>query len=193
MTAPQVRLLAFAGSGRKDSINRRLLAAAVAIAKAQGAEVTVLDLKADTLPLYDGDLEAAGMPAKVLELKHLFAAHDGFLIASPEYNSFFTPLMKNTIDWLSRPAPAGTPEPLGGKTAAIFGTSPGALGGIRGLPYLRLLLSKLGVLVSPNELAVGNGGQAIGEDRLNDPKMQQALERVVGDLIRLTAARKAAL
>jgi NAD(P)H-dependent FMN reductase len=192
MTTPQVRLLAFAGSGRKDSINRRLLAAAVAIARAQGAEVTVLDLKSDTLPLYDGDLEAAGMPPKVIELKRLFAAHDGFLIASPEYNMFFTPLMKNTIDWLSRPAPAGTPEPLAGKTAAIFGTSPGALGGVRGLPFLRLLLSKLGVLVSPNELAVGNGGQAIGDDQLNDPKMQQALERVVGDLIGLTAARKAA-
>lgn len=162
MPACAVRLLAFAGSGREDSLNRRLLAAAVAIARAQGAEVTVLDLKADTLPLYDGDLEDAGLPPRVIELKHLFAAHDGFLIASPEYNSFFTPLMKNTIDWLSRPAPAGVPEPLSGRTAAICGTSPGALGGIRGLPYLRLLLSKLGVLVSPNELAVGNGGKAIG-------------------------------
>lgn len=192
MAAPSVRLLAFAGSGRKDSLNRRLLAAAVASAKAQGAEVTVLDLKADTLPLYDGDLEDAGMPPKVIELKRLFAAHDGWLVASPEYNSFFTPLMKNTIDWLSRPAPKEVPDPFAGKTAAIFGTSPGALGGIRALPFLRLLLSKMGVLVTPGDLAVGSGDQAIGDGRLNDPKMQEALDRLVGDLIRLTAARKAA-
>ncbi|MDS4013569.1 MAG: NAD(P)H-dependent oxidoreductase [Candidatus Accumulibacter sp.] len=191
MPVPTVRLLAFAGSGRKDSLNRRLLAAAVAIAQEQGAEVTLLDLKADTLPLYDGDLEAAGMPARVIELKHLFAAHDGFLIASPEYNSFFTPLLKNTIDWLSRPAPAGVPEALSGRTAAIFGASPGALGGIRGLPYVRLLLSRLGVLVSPNELAVGHAAKVIGDGKLDDPKLQQALAGVVGDLIRLTAARQA--
>jgi len=191
MPVPTVRLLAFAGSGRKDSLNRRLLAAAVAIAQEQGAEVTLLDLKADTLPLYDGDLEAAGMPARVIELKRLFAAHDGFLIASPEYNSFFTPLLKNTIDWLSRPAPAGVPEALSGRTAAIFGASPGVLGGIRGLPYVRLLLSRLGVLVSPNELAVGNAAKVIGDGKLDDPKLQQALAGVVGDLIRLTAARQA--
>ncbi|HMW62434.1 MAG TPA: NAD(P)H-dependent oxidoreductase [Accumulibacter sp.] len=191
MPASTVRLLAFAGSGRKDSLNRRLLAAAVAIAQAQGAEVTVLDLQADTLPLYDGDLEDAGLPARVIELKHLFAAHDGFLVASPEYNSFFTPLLKNTIDWLSRPAPAGVPEALSGRTAAIFGASPGALGGIRGLPYLRLLLSRLGVLVSPNELAVGNASQVIGNGKLDDPKLQQALAGVIGDLIRLTAAHRA--
>lgn len=185
MNSP-VKLLAFAGSGRHESLNRRLLAAAVASAREQGAEVTVLDLRADTLPLYDGDLEAAGLPPKVIELKRLFAAHDGLLIASPEYNMFCTPLMKNTIDWLPRPAPAGVPEPLAGKTAALLGTSPGAFGGLRALPFLRLLLAKLGVLVAPADLAVGNGAQAIGEGRLNDPKQQQALDKVVSGLIALT-------
>lgn len=189
MTTP-IKLLAFAGSGRRESLNRKLLAAAVASARRQGAEVTVLDLRADTLPLYDGDLEDAGMPPKVIELKRLFAAHDGLLIASPEYNMFFTPLFKNTIDWLSRPAPAGIPDPFAGKTAAIIATSSGGFGGLRALPYVRLLLSKLGVLVSPNELAVGNGQTAIGEAQLNDPKQQTLLDRVVGDLIRLTATQK---
>lgn len=190
MNSP-VKLLAFAGSGRRESLNRRLLAAAVASAREQGAEVTVLDLRADTLPLYDGDLEAAGLPPKVIELKRLFAAHDGLLIASPEYNMFCTPLMKNTIDWLSRPAPAGVPEPLAGKTAALLGTSPGAFGGLRALPFLRLLLAKLGVLVAPADLAVGNGAQAIGEGRLNDPKQQQALDQVVSGLIALTRSVRA--
>ena len=186
MNAP-VKLLAFAGSGRRDSINRKLLAAAVASARQQGAEVTVLDLRADTLPLYDGDLEEAGMPPKVIELKRLYAAHDGFLIASPEYNMFFTPLMKNTLDWLSRPAPAGVPDPFAGKVAAHIATSPGGFGGLRALPFLRLLLAKLGVLVSPVDLAVGNGGEAIGDHRLKDPKLQQALDKVVSELIRLCA------
>lgn len=185
-----VKLLAFAGSGRTNSLNRKLLKLAVASARAQGAEVTVFELQADTLPLYDGDLEATGMPPKVIELKRLFAAHDGLLIASPEYNMFFTPLLKNTLDWLSRPAPAGVPDPFADKTAALVATSPGGFGGIRALPFLRLLLSKLGVLVVPADLAVGFGETAIGDERLNDPKQQAALERVVSDLIHLTASRK---
>ena len=189
MTAP-IKLLAFAGSGRRDSLNRKLLAVAVASARQKGAEVTVLDLKSDTLPLYDGDLEAAGMPPKVIELKRLFAAHDGLLIASPEYNMFFSPLFKNTIDWLSRPAPADVPDPFAGKTAALLATSPGAIGGLRALPFVRLLLSKMGVLVAPAELAVGSGHTAIGEGQLIDPKQQAMLDRVVADLIRITTAQK---
>lgn len=192
MTAT-IKLLAFAGSGRADSLNRKLLAAAVSSARAQGAEVTVLDLRADTLPLYDGDLEAAGMPAKVGQLRALFAAHDGLLIASPEYNMFFTPLMKNTLDWLSRPAPAGVaawPEPFAGKAAVLIATSPGALGGLRALPYLRILLSKLGLTLVPGDLAVGTGDRAIGDGRLNDPRQQEALEQLVGQLIRLAGQLK---
>ena len=187
MTTP-IKLLAFAGSGRQNSLNRKLLAIAVASARAQGATVTVFDLKSETLPLYDGDLEDAGVPNSVVEAKKLFAAHDGFLIASPEYNMFFSPLLKNTLDWLSRPNPAGVdiPNPFSHKTAALLSTSPGAIGGLRALPFLRLLLSKLGVLVAPGELAVGAGDKAIGDGQLIDPKQQQVLEKVVTDLILLT-------
>lgn len=187
----EIKLLAFAGSARRDSLNRQLLNAAVASARNQGAEVTVLELKSDTLPLYDGELETNGLPAKVIDLKRLFAAHDGLLIASPEYNMFFSPLLKNTIDWLSRPAPTGVPNPLAGKTAALFSTSPGAFGGLRALPFVRLLLSKLGVLVAPGELAVGNGPAAIGDGVLSDEKQQQALDKVVAELIALTRNVKA--
>jgi chromate reductase, NAD(P)H dehydrogenase (quinone) len=185
-----IKLLAFAGSARRDSLNRKLLAAAVESARSQGAEVTVFELRTDTLPLYDGDLETAGLPASVVEAKRLFAAHDGFLIASPEYNMFFTPLFKNTIDWLSRPAPAEVPSPFAGKTAALLSASPGAYGGMRALPFVRLLLSKLGIMITSSDLAVGAGHSAIGDGKLNDPKQQQALDKVVAELIALTRSLK---
>jgi chromate reductase, NAD(P)H dehydrogenase (quinone) len=192
-TSMPVKLLALCGSARRESCNRRLLAAAVAAARAAGAEITELDLRADLLPLYDGDLEAQhGLPAAARELKQVFAAHDGFLIASPEYNGFFSPLLKNTLDWVSRPAADLPAPPYAGKTAALLAASPGALGGIRGLPHLRLLLSNLGVTVSPAQMALGRTDQAFAADgRLADPAQQATLEKTVADLIRLTKALKA--
>ena len=186
-----VRLLAFCGSARKESVNRRLLAAAVRAARAAGASVTELDLRSDLLPIYDGDLEALqGLPAAALGLKAQFAAHDGFLIASPEYNGFFSPLLKNTLDWVSRPAP-DTPAPYAGKAAGLLAASPGALGGIRCLPHLRLLLTNLGVTVSPAQLALGHADTAFaGDGRLVDSQQQKSLDKLVADLIRLTAAIK---
>lgn len=188
-----LRLLALCGSARRESINGRLLALAVAHARVLGAEVTELALGADTLPIYDGDREAAeGLPAAAKDLKAAFIAHDGFLIASPEYNGFFTPLLKNAIDWVSRPLP-NTPSPYAGKTAALFAASAGALGGIRGLPHLRLLLSNLGVTVAPGQMALGRADQAYGADgKLADAGQQAMLEKCVADLIRLTAGMKAA-
>ncbi len=184
-----VRLLAFCGSARKESCNRRLLAAAVSTARGAGATVTEFDLRADLLPLYDGDLEAQhGLPPAARELKQLFAAHDGFLIASPEYNGFFSPLLKNALDWVSRPAP-DLPAPYAGKSAGLLGASPGALGGIRCLPHLRLLLSNLGVTVSPAQMALGRADQAFAADgRLIDANQQGMLDKTVADLIRLTQA-----
>lgn len=186
-----VRLLAFCGSARKESCNRRLLAAAVRAARAAGASVTELELRSDLLPIYDGDLEALhGLPAAALELKAQFAAHDGFLIASPEYNGFFSPLLKNALDWVSRPAP-DAPAPYAGKTAGLLAASPGALGGIRCLPHLRLLLTNLGVTVSPVQLALGRADQAFADDGgLADAAQQKMLEKVVADLIRLATALK---
>ena len=128
------------------------------------------------------------MPAAALELKAQFAAHDGFLIASPEYKGFFSPLLKNTLDWVSRPAP-DAPTPYAGKTAGLLAASPGALGGIRCLPHLRLLLTNLGVTVSPAQLALGHADQAFDSaGNLGAPNQQKLLEQVVADLIRLATA-----
>src|SRR5215510_12287566 len=96
------RILAFAGSLRRDSFNKKLVPIAARGAREAGAEVTLIDLKDFPLPLFDQDLEAErGMP----KLKQLFIDHDGLLIAAPEYNSSITPVLKNAIDWVSRPAP----------------------------------------------------------------------------------------
>lgn len=188
-----IRLLALCGSARRNSINRRLLDLAVARARAAGAEVTVFELAADTLPLFDEDREAAnGLPAAAVALKAAFRAHDGLLIASPEYNGFFTPLLKNAIDWVSRPEP-GAASPFAGKAAALLAASDGALGGIRGLPHLRVLLSTLGVTVAPTQLALARASQAYAADGgLADAGLAALLETAVRDLMRLCAALKAA-
>lgn len=188
-----IKLLALCGSARRESINARLLAVAVASARGAGAAVTEYPLGTDLLPLFDQDREAAhGIPAAVMELKAAFAAHDGLLVASPEYNGFFTPLLKNAIDWVSRPV-AGAPSPFAGKTAALFAASAGALGGIRGLPHLRLLLANLGVHVAAGQMALAKADQAFGADgRLADAGQQAMLDKCVADLLRLTAGLKAA-
>ena len=156
MTPPKI--LAFAGSARTGSYNQKLLTAAAEYARSAGATVTVVSLRDFALPLFDQDLEAAqGMPAGAKQFKGLLREHDGFLIASPEYNSSFTPLLKNAIDWASRAETKEEP-PLAayrGKVAALLSASPGALGGLRGLVHLRALLGNIGVIVLPDQVAIG--------------------------------------
>ena len=99
------KILAFAGSLRKDSFNKQMVKTAVKGAEDAGAVVTLIDLKDYPLPIYDQDIETAvGLPENVLKLKSLFLKNDGFLIACPEYNSSITAVLKNVIDWVSRPA-----------------------------------------------------------------------------------------
>ncbi len=156
MPGQQARILAFSGSLRKESLNQKLVEFAAQAAHQAGAEVKVIALRDLPLPVFDEDLEAAqGLPENVLKLKSLLKAHDGFLIASPEYNSAPSAALKNMIDWASRPAPKESPlECFRGKTAGIMATSPGALGGLRGLPFLRLILSNIGVYVIPEQHAM---------------------------------------
>ncbi|MCA8989692.1 MAG: NAD(P)H-dependent oxidoreductase, partial [Planctomycetaceae bacterium] len=105
----QPRILAFAGSTRKGSYNSSLVKIAAVGAEQAGADVTVIDLADYPLPLFNEDLEKAGTPENVIKLKRLFLEHDGLLISSPEYNSSITPLLKNTIDWVSRAAEGEQP------------------------------------------------------------------------------------
>jgi len=188
MTA--AKILAFAGSARKDSFNKKLVKIAIAGAKAAGAEVTYLDFRNLPLPLYDEDLEAAeGLPENALKLKAMMKAHQGFLIACPEYNSSVTPLLKNAIDWASRPEP-GEPSLacFKDKVAILMSASPGGLGGIRGLVHVRSILSNIGVLVLPDQKAIGTAYQAFDENgNLKDALQQAAIEQLGSRLATVTA------
>ena len=173
------RILAFAGSNRRGSYNRKLITIAVRGAEDAGATVTVLDLKDYPLPLMDEDLEREkGTPENAAKLKQLFIDHEGFLIASPEYNSSITPLLKNTIDWVSRPAEGEPPlVAYKGKAAALMSASPGGLGGLRGLVHLRAILSNIGVLVLPDQIAVSKAFEAFQEDgSLREERRHQGIE-----------------
>jgi chromate reductase, NAD(P)H dehydrogenase (quinone) len=160
------RILAFAGSLRRDSFNKKLVSIAAHGAREAGAEVMLIDLKDFPLPLFDQDLEAAqGPPEAATRLKRLFIDHDGLLIASPEYNSSFPAVLKNAIDWVSRPAP-NEPPLVGfkGKVATLMSTSPGALGGLRGLVHVRSILGSIGVIVLPDQIAVAKAHEAFHAD-----------------------------
>jgi NAD(P)H-dependent FMN reductase len=182
------RVLVFAGSSRKSSYNRRLAVLAAHLYRDAGGDATLLNLADYPLPLYDGDFEAAeGLPAQVLQLRELFSAHQGLLIASPEYNSSISPLLKNLIDWVSR-APEGEESlaPYQDKCAALLSASPGSLGGIRGLVTLRSVLGNIGVTVLPAQFALARAHQAFrGERELADAGQQDRLQKVVLDLHRM--------
>lgn len=191
----QPRILAFAGSTRQASFNKQLVRIAAAGARRAGAQVEIIDLRDYPLPLFDQDLEAEhGLPDEARELKRLLAAHDGLLIASPEYNSSVSGVLKNAIDWVSRSA--GPDEAslasLAGKTAVLMSASPGTLGGLRGLVHLRSILGNIRVLVLPEQRAVPRAHEAFSEDgSLQDPRLQTAIEglgeRLVAVLKKLLA------
>jgi chromate reductase, NAD(P)H dehydrogenase (quinone) len=185
-----VKILAFAGSSRRGSFNRRLLEVAVLGARNAGADVTVLELRDYPLPIMDQDLEQEqGTPENAKRLKQLFVEHQGLLIASPEYNSSMTPLLKNTIDWVSRPAPNEPPlVAFTGKVCGLVSASPGALGGLRALVHVRSMLGNIGVLVLPDQVAVPRAFEAFNPDgSLKDPKQQASVEAVGAKLAAVAA------
>jgi NAD(P)H-dependent FMN reductase len=182
------KILAFAGSTREGSLNKKLVKIAAQGAEEAGAEVTYIDLRDYPMPFYDGDLEdAEGLPENALKLKKLFEAQDGFLIASPEYNSGYSAVLKNTIDWISRKA-SEDEAPLSafkGKAASIMAASPGALGGLRGLYQVRELLMNINVTVLPNMRAVSKAHEEFADDgSLKDEKLEQQIKGLGAQLVK---------
>ena len=166
------RILAFSGSTR-----------------VAGASLTVISLRDFPLPLFDQDLEAAvGLPDNARKLKALMLAHHGFLIASPEYNSSVSGVLKNAIDWVSR-AESDTETPLiafRGKVAAILSASPGRLGGIRGLVHLRSILGNIGMLLLPEQVTISRAHEAFdGEGALKDARKRQQVTGLGASLVKL--------
>ena len=176
------KILAFAGSSRKASVNKKLVKIAASAADKEGASVTEIDLLDYPMPLFNQDLEAEqGMPEKAREFKQLLVEHDGFLIASPEYNSAISPLLINVIDWASRAESDNEPALLAykGKVATIMSASPGGLGGLRGLVFLRMFLNNIGVTVLPEQQAISHAFKAFSEDgSLIDTGQHQAVEKL---------------
>jgi NAD(P)H-dependent FMN reductase len=187
MSTP-VRILAFSGSARRASLNRKFLGFAVDAAREAGCVVTVADLGELAMPLYNGDLEdAEGIPPGAKTLADLIASHAGLLVASPEYNAKPTPLLMNAIDWCSRVEPV----PFEGKVAAVISASPGPLGGVRSLVLTQQLLLKLGCLVVPGQCYLPGAGKAFDEaGRLTQEHAQRSV-RVLVSKLASTASRLA--
>lgn len=179
--ATPIRILAFSGSARRESLNKKLLAVTVAAVRAAGAEVTLVDLTDLPLPLYNGDLEDAdGMPANALKLIGLIQSHPALLIASPEYNSMNTPLLKNSIDWCTR----GDDNPFIGKVAAVVSASPGQFGGVRSMTLARSLLLHLGCHVVPAQCFLPKAHEAFDESgALKDPRSQKMVTALAAALV----------
>ncbi|MGH7198555.1 MAG: NADPH-dependent FMN reductase [Candidatus Omnitrophota bacterium] len=179
------KILAFAGSTRTGSFNKKLVKIAVEGARAAGAEVTHIDLRDYPLPVYDGDLEEReGIPESGKRLKALFMAHQGLLISAPEYNSGISGVLKNAIDWVSRELPGEAPLAcFDKKVAALMSASPGVLGGLRGLVHVRLILGNIRVLVLPQQIAVPRAHEAFQPDgSLKDAKQHAAIQKLGSDL-----------
>jgi len=158
----QAKILCFAGSARRESFNQKLVKIAM-----RGAEES-------------GEIES-GLPENAVQLKALFLNHNGLLMACPEYNSSVSPLWKNVIDWVSRPAEGETPlKCFSGKTAAIISASPGQLGGLRGLTHVRSILENIQVMVIPDQIAVSQASAAFSADatKLVDEKKDAAVRQI---------------
>jgi chromate reductase, NAD(P)H dehydrogenase (quinone) len=184
-----MRLLFFAGSAREASFNKRLATLGAEIAKANGIAATFADLGDYAMPLFDGDDEAnSGPPENALKFKALMQAHDGIFIAAPEYNASITPLLKNTLDWVSRVKADGE-GPLHVYKTRVFAlgsASPGAFGGIRGLMHTRQSLELgMGALVLPDQVAIPRATEAFDTNgHLKDKAQQTALRELIEKLAR---------
>jgi NAD(P)H-dependent FMN reductase len=188
---PTPKILAFAGSLRRDSYNKKMVAVAARGARDAGADVTVLDLASIALPVFDEDLEARdGLPPNGRKLKDLMIASDGLLIASPEYNSSMSAALKNAIDWASRPVQGEAPlAAFANKVVGIMSASPGALGGLRGLVHLRAVLGNIQSIVLPDQFALTMAHEAFNDDgSMKDPRKQQIVEGI-GRRVAHVAAR----
>ena len=161
------KILIFAGSTREGSVNTHLANCFANELSSLDCSVTNISLKDYPLPIYDGDMEASeGVPENAIKLARLMHEHDGYVIAAPEYNGSLSPLLKNTIDWISRvPSSEDDPiEPFRNKVAAISAASPGGMGGMSMLYHLRDVLFRLGTLVISEQVAVGGAFDAFDDD-----------------------------
>lgn len=182
------RILVFAGSIRTGAYSGKTANAAAKVLASLGAEATHISLADYPMPILDQDLEKAeGIPERAMKLGRLMAGQDGLLIVTPEYNSSIPPLLKNTIDWISRISTDGDKplKPFDGKIAGLCASSPGKLGGIRALNHLRPICMNVGLEVITPQCSVGNAGSVFDDDgSLSDERTAGMLDRVCRTLCR---------
>lgn len=155
-----VKVVAVCGSLRKDSFNRKLMNNIVEKLKEMGADVEVADIK--DIPIYNGDVENMGIPKSVEKFKNKLKSADGLLFVSPEYNGTIAGVLKNAIDWGSRPVNE-IQEVYGGKVAMLAGASPGGMATAKAQITTAMILKKLGMIVSPKEMLVAGAQDAFDE------------------------------
>ncbi|MBX9864126.1 MAG: NAD(P)H-dependent oxidoreductase [Hyphomicrobium sp.] len=189
MSLSSTKLLFFAGSAREASFNKRVARLGAQIAEANGLAATFADLGDYPMPLYDADLQALeGIPENALKFEALMKVHTGIFIASPEYNASITPLLKNTLDWVSRVRIEGE-EPLAvfkSRVFALGSASPGGMGGLRGVNTTRTVLELgLGALVLPDQFAVPKAGEAFeANGHLKNRDQQENFKALIVKLAR---------
>jgi chromate reductase, NAD(P)H dehydrogenase (quinone) len=189
---PSPKILIMAGSVRAGSSNARLAALAAKELALADADVTRISFADYPLPIFDADLMSdSGIPAEALKLRTMLAAHQGVFIASPEYSASVSPLIKNTIDWLSRPRDKNESSytAFKGRVFALGAASPSSAGGIRGLMALRQVLELgCGALVLPEQITVGRAAQAFDDmDNLKDETAAATLKTVARRLVEMAS------
>jgi len=187
---PVPKILVIPGSLRARSYNVRLAALATKELTLADADVTRISLLDYPLPIYDADLaEKSGPPANAVKLKQLLSAHEGVFIASPEYNASITPLLKNTIDWISVVRERGEPQlaVYQNRVFALGGASPGRSGAMQSLLTLRQVLAVgCRALVLAEQVSVPNAEQAFDEmDELRDARAAGQLKTVARKLVEI--------
>lgn len=186
------RVLALAGSLRKDSYNKKLIRVGAEALRRAGAEVDLLELNDVAMPVYDGDLEAAtGLPPGAVEFKRRLARADGFMFSSPEYNYSIPGTFKNAIDWASR----GEEDVFSGKVGALMAASPGGAGGMRMMPHLRQVLIALDVWLLNAQVTLAKAADAFKEDgTLASERDAKQVEALAEALVKeITLRRRGAL
>lgn len=176
------KILVFAGSTRAGSYNMKLADCVTDVLFEMGVDVTHLKLADYPLPVFNEDIEK---PENAHLLAKLFSEADGLIIASPEYNSSLTPLLKNTLDWVSViGGEEGSFGPYKDKMCLLTAASPGGGGGLRGLYHLRSVLMNVGAEVITSQVAVPNAGSAFGDDgHLTEERVSNMLKGALSSLL----------
>jgi chromate reductase, NAD(P)H dehydrogenase (quinone) len=174
-----MRVLGISGSLRRDSHNTALLRHVGELFEAEGVEFEIYDGLRD-IPPYDEDDDVEGGPAAVAHLRAAVAAADAVFFTTPEYNSSIPGVLKNAVDWLSRPLAT---NPLRNKPVAVIGASTGMFGAVWAQAELRKVLAATGARVVEGEVAVGHAHTRFDDGRLNDPNLEEQVLAVIQTLM----------